>query len=162
MDIKPVFKNIETKKLVGKSVSMSLMNNKTFDLFSDFMPKRKQIKNAICQDKYEVMIYDELHFKNFNPNNIFTKWATLEVSNFNNIPEHMEGLTIETGLYAIFKYRGLSKNFGDLMRYIFMEWMPQSGYALDNRPHFNVLGNKYINNNPDSEEDVYIPIKKKA
>jgi hypothetical protein len=30
---------------------------------------------------------------------------------------------------------------------------------LDNRPHFEILGEKYKNADPDSEEDVYIPVK---
>ncbi|WP_396600492.1 GyrI-like domain-containing protein [Algibacter sp. R77976] len=160
--MEPRIELIKQKKLIGHSISMSLTDNKTFDLFTGFMPKRKQISNALSDDKFEVMIYDSLHFKNFNPNKTFIKWATLEVSDFNTIPEGMKDLTIENGLYAIFKYRGFAKNFGGFMNYVFTEWFPQSEYTLDNRPHFNVLGDKYIKNNPNSEEDVYIPIKKKA
>ncbi|ULC58654.1 GyrI-like domain-containing protein [Flaviramulus sp. BrNp1-15] len=159
---KPRVESITTKKLIGQSIEMSLTNNKTFDLFSGFMPKRKLINNIIGEAVYEVCIYDDLHFKSFNPNNTFSKWATIEVSNFENLPEGMKALTINEGLYAIFKYKGLAKDFGSFMSYIFSEWFPKSEYILDNRPHFNVLGEQYKNNHPDSEEDVYIPIKLKA
>ena len=47
------------------------------------------------------------------------------------------------------------------MNAILTKWLPHSNYNLDDRPHFNVLGDKYKNNDPDSEEDVYIPIKEK-
>ena len=157
----PRIASITQKKLVGHSILMSLTDNKTFDLFSGFMPKRKQINNVVSEDIFEVMIYDALHFKNFNPNKTFTKWGTLEVSDFDTIPEGMKTLTLENGLYAIFRYKGLPKDFGKLMSYVFMEWLPQSDYILDNRTHFNVLGDAYKNNHPDSEEDVYIPIKQK-
>ncbi|MDP5096829.1 MAG: GyrI-like domain-containing protein [Flavobacterium sp.] len=40
--------------------------------------------------------------------------------------------------------------------------MPNSEYQLDNRPHFEILGAKYKNNAPDSEEEIWIPIKRKA
>jgi predicted transcriptional regulator YdeE len=32
---------------------------------------------------------------------------------------------------------------------------------IDNRPHFEVLGDKYKNNDPSSEEEIWIPIRKK-
>jgi AraC family transcriptional regulator len=34
-----------------------------------------------------------------------------------------------------------------------------SKYLLDNRPHFETLGEKYKNEDPSSEEEVWIPIK---
>ncbi len=35
----------------------------------------------------------------------------------------------------------------------------RSGYEMDTRPHFEILGAQYKNNDPDSEEDIYVPIK---
>jgi len=45
---------------------------------------------------------------------------------------------------------------------IYTVWLPASDYVLDNRPHFEVLGDKYKNNDPSSEEEVWIPIKPKV
>jgi AraC family transcriptional regulator len=39
--------------------------------------------------------------------------------------------------------------------------LPNSAYALDDRAHFEVLGEKYKNNDPSSEEEIWIPIKVK-
>ena len=36
-----------------------------------------------------------------------------------------------------------------------------SEYEFDNRPQFEILGEKYKNNAPDSEEEIWIPIKKR-
>ncbi len=41
------------------------------------------------------------------------------------------------------------------------EWLPNSGYKIDDRPHFQVMGKKYKNGSPDSEEDFYIGLKSK-
>lgn len=161
MNMQPRIESISEKKLVGKFVEMSLIDNKTLELFSSFMPYQKEVKNSISSAIYEVMQYDAAYFKSFNPNNRFKKWGTLEVENLEEIPENMHTLVIETGLYAVFTYKGLAKDFSNLMQYVFTEWLPKSAYRLDNRPHFNVLGNKYIKNSPDSEEDVYIPIQLK-
>jgi AraC family transcriptional regulator len=43
--------------------------------------------------------------------------------------------------------------------YIFNTWLPQSNYQLAPRPHFEILGEKYKNNHPDSEEEIWIPIQ---
>jgi AraC family transcriptional regulator len=138
---------------------MSLKDNKTFELFSGFMPLRNGIKYVISNDIYEVMLYEATHFKNFSPANSFIKWATLEVTELDDIPADMESLILNGGLYAVFDYKGIAKDFGQFMGKIFMQWMPSSGYVLDQRAHFNVLGDKYKNNHPDSEEEVWIPIK---
>jgi AraC family transcriptional regulator len=46
-------------------------------------------------------------------------------------------------------------------QYIFGTWLPNSEYVLDNRPHFEILGEKYKNDDPTSEEEIWIPIKAK-
>ena len=70
----------------------------------------------------------------------------------------MEKFTLEGGLYAVFDYKGLPGN-PEIFQYIFTEWLPGSGYLLDNRPHFEVIGAKYKANSPESEEEIWIPIK---
>jgi AraC family transcriptional regulator len=36
-----------------------------------------------------------------------------------------------------------------------------SGYEIDARPHFEILGSKYVNADAESEEEIWIPIKEK-
>lgn len=157
----PNIVTLENKKLVGLTIEMSIIDNKTFELFSAFMPRLKQIQNAINTDIYEVLIYNSNYLKNFNTANIFTKWATVEVKNYDTIPEGFKTLRLDKGLYAVFNYKGLPQNFGTLMSYIYTDWLPKSKYQLGKRPHFNILGNKYKRNHPDSEETVWIPIQLK-
>jgi AraC family transcriptional regulator len=64
------------------------------------------------------------------------------------------------GLYAVFNYKGSNMDHS-IFEYIFRSWLPDSEYYLDNRPHFEVLGDKYKNNDPSSEEEIWIPIKPK-
>ena len=160
--MEPSIETIAEKQLIGHALEMSLVSNKTQELFSGFMPLKRSITNSINNNIYEVMVYPYNHFKVFNPANTFTKWVTVEVSSFEDTPKDMRQLTLQSGLYAIFTYKGLPKDFVVFMQRIFSEWLPQSKYTLANRPHFNVLGNAYKNNHPDSEEDVYIPIKSKV
>src|SRR6478735_5956132 len=156
------FENIPAKKLVGKNLTMSFADNRTFELWKSFMPHRAQISNNLNSELISLQLFGpDFSFQNFNPNLAFEKWACVEVSDFNNIPEGMETLEIPGGLYAVFLYQGSSAAAPQTFQYIFGSWLPNSEFELDNRPHFEVLGEKYKTNSPDSEEEIWIPVKPK-
>lgn len=151
------------KALLGKSIRMSLINNKTAELWKSFMTKKSAITNTIGTVLYSIQVYDNLHyFENFNPETKFTKWATIEVASFEKIPKDFSSFTIESGLYAVFLHKGTVKEFQQTFKYIFSQWLPHSTYELDDRPHFELLGEKYKNNDPNSEEEIWIPIRDKT
>ncbi len=155
--ITPQIITLSEKKLVGLNLSMSLSSNKTAELWKSFIPRCKEIENRITSDLISMQVYPDAHFTNFSPHNLFIKWATAEVADFANIPEGMQPFTLATGLYAVFHYQGLSTD-NTIFRTIFETWLPNSEYILDNRPHFEILGEKYKNNDPASEEEIWIPI----
>ncbi len=73
----------------------------------------------------------------------------------------METYTLVRGLYAVFDYKGLHTDT-KIFYYIFETWLPKSNdYCLDDRPHFEILGAKYKNNDPNSEEQIWIPVRPK-
>lgn len=148
------------KKLVGKRTKMSLTNDTTFDLWKSFMTTRKEIQNTIGTDRYSVQVFPPTYFENFNPNTAFEKWATMEVSDKEIIPDTMEKFHLQGGLYAVFHHKN-SNSATSIFEYIFSTWLPSSKYNLDNRPHFEVLGKNYRNNDPNSEEEIWIPIRQK-
>ena len=156
----PRIEQLKEKKLVGYHLSMSLIENKTGQLWGRFGPKIKELKNRVGQDKISMQIYDPSYYQNFNPNRSFEKWATVEVTDFKNIPVGMESFTLEGGLYAVFDYKGSSADDA-IYQYIFWKWLPNSVYQIADRPHFEVLGAQYKNNDPDSEEEIWIPIMEK-
>lgn len=147
------------KKLIGKHINMSFIENRTFQLWSGFMPRRKEIKNTKDSVLYSLEVFPLNHFDNFDANEIFQKWAAVEVENFNEVPEGMETLIIPTGLYAVFIHKGPQSEGHKTYHSIFAEWLPQSEYVVDYRPHFAVMDEKYKKEDPDSEEEIWIPIK---
>jgi AraC family transcriptional regulator len=149
------------KRLIGKRMKMTFSHNKTGDLWRGFMPRRKEIKSNTGTELYSMQIYPPLFFDDFSTDKEFVKWAALEVKNFDNIPDGMEAFTLEGGLYSVFLYRGSSDEGETAFRYIIETWLPESGYELDNRPHFEILGEKYKNGSPDSEEELWIPIRRR-
>lgn len=156
--MKPRIETLKEKKLVGVRLTMSLANNKTGDLWRSFMPRRKEITNNLTTDLLSMQVYKPTHFADFKLTNEFDKWAAVEVSNNETIPAGMESFHLPGGLYAIFDYTGSSTD-PRIFQYIFGEWLPASAYIVDDRPHFEVLGEKYKNNDPTSEEQICIPIR---
>ena len=156
----PRITTLNEKKVIGKRLTMSFADYKPAELWKSFMPRRKEITNNLTNDLIAVTVYKPNHFANFKPTNEFEKWATAEVTDFDNVPTDMEPFILSGGLYAIFDYKG-SSNDHSIYEYIFRTWMPNSDYDLDERPHFEILGDKYKNSDPTSEEEIWIPIKPK-
>lgn len=154
----PRIETLVPKKLIGQSLKMSLTRNRTGELWGQFAPRVKEIQGTISTDKISMQVYPTDYYQSFNPGNEFEKWATVEVSDFESIPNGMASFVLEGGMYAVFDYKGSSSD-PSIFRYIFSEWLPKSDFLIDDRPHFEVLGSKYKNNDPNSEEEIWIPIK---
>ncbi len=159
MNPQPEIKYLSRKKLVGKRLKMSLARNRTRDLWESFMPRRAEIRNNLNNDLISLQVYDTpVRLENINQ--IFEKWALVEVADFEQVPAGMEKFTLNDGLYAVFQYRGLNTD-KRIFIYIFSKWLPKSDFELDERPHFEVLGVKYKNGDPNSEEEIWIPVRPK-
>ncbi|MFZ0472636.1 MAG: GyrI-like domain-containing protein [Bacteroidales bacterium] len=157
----PRIETLIAKKLIGKRMTMTFSNDKTFELWSSFMPLKKEINNVVNTDLFSLQIYPPGFFDSFNPTMTFEKWAAVEVNDFNSVPGDFLTLNLPGGLYAIFPYKGLPAEAAGTFQFIFGTWIPNSGYSLDNRPHFEILGEKYKPDDPNSEEEIWIPIKPK-
>ena len=124
------------------------------------MPSRNKIKHQIGTKMFSVQVFDPFYFSQFSPDLVFEKWAALEVAQTDAFPQGMETLELPSGMYAVFHYKGLSTDTR-IFQYIYSTWLPASEYELDHRPNFEILGEKYRNNDPDSEEEIWIPIRLK-
>ncbi|GAB3935332.1 hypothetical protein GCM10028827_36790 [Mucilaginibacter myungsuensis] len=123
------------------------------------MPERKIIPDIIGTELYSMEVYPKDFHAAFDATREFEKWAAVEVSNGTAAPEGMTILITPAGQYAVFLHKGPASDGPKTYGYIFGEWLPKSGYQLDNRPHFAVMGEKYKNDDPASEEEIWIPIK---
>ena len=122
------------------------------ELWHVFMTNEKAIQHAIPGVGYELHVFPEGAAK-------YHIMVGVEVDSFNDQPLETFAKTIPGGLYAVFLYKGATKDARATFQYIFGTWLPNSEYSLDNRPHFEVLGEKYKNDDPASEEDIWIPIR---
>lgn len=152
---------LKPKILVGKKLRMSFAQNTTAQLWKSFMMQRGEIAHVIGSDLYSMQIYPSVFFNSLDPFREFEKWAAIEVSEAQGLPDGMEQYTLPPGPYAVFFYKGSSAEGAAVFEYILGTWLPASLYELDDRPHFEVLGSNYKNNDPSSEEEIWIPVKLK-
>jgi len=159
--LKSRIENLSQKKLIGYGLQMSFAANTTHELWRTFMPRRNEIQ-AVGGDLYSVQQYAPDFFDTFNPNTTFKKWAGVEAADITAVPDGMEQVILAGGLYAVFDYKGDARNAAETFQYILGIWLPQSAYVLDNsRHHFEILGEKYKKGDPDSEEEIWIPVQQK-
>jgi AraC family transcriptional regulator len=159
--MEPTIKTLAETKLLGKHITMTFANIKTRALWQSFMPHRHEIKNRVGSDFYSIEVYNNPHFfEQFDLDEPFEKWAAVPVSDYTHVPSGMHSIVLPEGLYAVFLYKGKASEAQPMYQYIFADWIPNSPYQLDDRPHFAVMGDKYKHDHPDSEEELWIPIRK--
>ena len=162
MKLNPSIQIFPTTKLIGQKITTSFAQDQTLELWRNFAPRKKEIKNKVNSDSYAVKIYpNTTFFQQFDPTRTFEKWAAVPVTNFDNITDCLDKLIIPVGIYAIFTYRGKPSDAMDTFRYMYGEWLPSSQYEMDNRPYFALMGDRYKGEHPDSEEEFWVPIRPK-
>lgn len=153
-------KNYEGATLYGKSLHMNRLQDKTADLWKSVMPAMMQqkLKNSAL---VSLQIFPPNYFSQYSPANFYTKWALCAIATETAQSLGYQSFQVPPGLYAMFIYKGLPGAAAPFFKSIFQEWLPNSVYQLDQRPHFEVLGAAYDKDSTESEEEVWIPIKLK-
>lgn len=157
-NLTPSIISIPATRLVGCRQTISMADYRVEQLWKTLMPLRSAIESVKGTDLISMAIYPSDYYRAFDPTRPFEKWAAVEVSDWGVIPEGLESFEIPAGQYAVFAYKGPAHD-ASIFQYIFSSWLPASGYVLDDRPHFERLGPKYRNHHPDSEEEIWIPVR---
>jgi AraC family transcriptional regulator len=160
--INPEIIKLPATFLIGHRQTMSLANDETFSLWRSFGPRIREIQNRSSTDRFSMKIFPfSPGLASLTPETLFEKWAAVPVTDFNQVPDGLDVFTIPEGQYAVFHHKGTDERFIQTLTRIFTEWLPASGFHLDDRPHFEILGEKYKLNDPESEETIWIPIQPK-
>lgn len=159
MNIEPRIEFSAEKRLIGHRLEMSLLENKTAQLWGRFMPRRNEIAGKVGSDFISMQVYNPANGSPFAPDTLFEKWAAVEVEESTVVPDGMELYHFNGGKYAVFDYQGPASGAPDLFRFIFFEWLPNSDFEIDDREHFEVLGESYSPADLAAQEEIWIPVK---
>lgn len=157
----PKITTISERKVIGMCLEMSYADYKSGELWQRFMPRSNEVQNRVGTEYFSIQQFSKAYWHNFSPSNSFKKWAAVEVTAIANVPTAMESFIIPQGLYAVFVFKGYASTAASFFASIFNSWLPNSIYDLADRPHFEILGDNYKNDDPNSEEEVWIPIQLK-
>ncbi len=157
----PKIEHLSQKKLVGMRQTMTFATMNPAILWSAFMPRKREIPLMVGTDLYSLEVYPHNFFQSMSSTAEFDKWAAVEVSENQSVPDGMEMLVLPDGLYAVFVHYGPASEAKATYDAIFRTWLPASDYRIDERPHFAVMGDKYRHNDPQSEEEIWIPVRSK-
>ena len=155
--VEPRIETLEPKTLIGMRLPMSLAEDRTRELWSGFMPRRSEVQNRLTSSFISLQSYSQSGPP--APETVFEKWAVVEVAEGTEPPAGLEVFELAGGLYAVFIHHGPASAWPRTAQHIFGVWLPSSGYTLDARPHFEVLPGEYEPDDPEAEEEVWIPIR---
>lgn len=100
-----------------------------------------------------------LHFK-INEDMLLNEYFGIEVTSFNDLPEHYVTKVIPSGRYVVFTHHGSLETLSQTIDYIWGTWMLSTKEELDNRDPFELYGEKFLGyEHPDSEIEIYIAIR---
>jgi|WetSurSiteA1Bulk_404760.scaffolds.fasta_scaffold28201_2 AraC family transcriptional regulator len=153
----------EAIKLIG---IMYYGDNKNWEIpkiWEEFMPLMKKIPNCLpLQEAYGLCFYTE----SFSKSGLFYYMAGLPVSSLDEIPMELVGKILPAAEYAVFTHKpliaGKTSNIKDAYAHVYGTWLPKSPYVNPYAYDFEYYSERFKGNtNPDSELDIYIPIRER-
>lgn len=140
-------------------ITTSLAENRTRELWQQFMPRRNEIGQRDGDEFFSVQIMPaNLALEEFTPHTRFEKWAGVAVNSEATPPAQMHALTIPAGKYAVFPVRGTEGQTHALIQTIYGSWLPASGFRPDARPQFEIMPAHYDPLDTSATETIWIPI----
>ena len=147
--------------LVGVAHETSLSAAETPALWRRFGPRIREIDERADDWRYSLRQYPaELSLNHLTPETRYREWAAVAVNSGAQLPAGLETLRLTGGLYVRCLHRGLPGEIGDTVNYLFGQWLPTSGYDVDNgRPHFERMAPNYRPDDPEAQEEMYVPLQ---
>ncbi len=127
-------------------------------LWFDFQHKVNQVRNRIGNDAFGI--YEE-YFETDDSIG-FSYICSVEVSDFDYVPEGMISRIIPEQMYAVFRHNGPLSFLPETLKYIWGSWLPKSNYKYDEKPDFELYSPGIQPEDPDHILFLHIPVSRKS
>lgn len=145
-------------KLVGVAATYDNSDLSLPTLWKAFAPYRDNIPNRVGDNCFGI--YES--YEEDGDDVTFSYVCTVQVSNFDDVPEGMTAREIPEQLYAKFTHTGPVSNLDQTLKYIWGSWLPKSNYEYEEKPDFELYRSGFDNNDPKNELYLHIPIRGKV
>lgn len=144
---------------MNANMTLATTREDTPKLWRKFKSRCAEIGTRANRDFISIRIYTKPFPEMFEADEPYERWAAVEVTTHDTIPQGMKPHVIGGGQYAVFTHLGPASTFGNTMQYVFQTWLPNSEYRLDSREHFEIMPENYDLHNENAQEDVWVPIQ---
>ncbi len=150
MTIEPEIREMESFKVIGMKYQGKNGNEEVPQLWRDFVPRIKEIKNVSRKEDTFGLQWD------IKDDGQFMYIAGIKVEMVENVPEGMISWDIPKARYATFECTlpTLLEVYGQIS-----EWLEKSEYSKASSPEFEYYPREF-DGSPDSKMYIYIPITK--
>ncbi|MGE5591523.1 MAG: AraC family transcriptional regulator [Bacillota bacterium] len=132
-------------------------NGEITQLWTEFNRRFEKVPHRLSEGAYGFCFMDE----KTNPN--FWYICAAPISRIGEIPMEMVAKTVPAHTYAVFTHRGPIATLHDTYAQAYGTWLPNSGYEPAATFDFEYYDDRFTGvDDPASELDIYIPIKRKS
>ena len=126
-------------------------------LWSAFRPNVNKITSRVGGDAFGI--YEAYHE---SENGLgFSYICSVEVADFDDVPEGMITRIIPKHLYAAFRHEGPISFLPETLKCIWGSWLPKSNYEYVEKPDFELYAPEAQPEDPDKILFLYIPVARK-
>ena len=86
----------------------------------------------------------------------------MTVSDLAETPDILFGKILPAATYAVFTVKGGVDKISETFRYAYDQWLPASKYQMAYPFDFELYDERFKGHEPDSELDLYLPVKLKS
>ncbi|MDR0924454.1 MAG: GyrI-like domain-containing protein [Hungatella sp.] len=154
--------NTIPKYIMGIRFKTDIDTSNIVEMWSIFNELVSRLGYDVCTCKrYSIFESTEsCSVDKFNADSEATVFIGIEVYQNNDIPEEMLIKRLVANKYAKFTHTGTAGSLLKTYQYIWGVWFPNSGYEIAGHDDFECYTERFSGpDNPDSEIDIYFPIK---
>jgi len=158
LDMEPEIVTRRETRVVGIARQYNEEDLNIETLWSAFRPEVFQITNRVGRDAFGI--YEAYHERDDSV--AFSYICSVEVKDFDHVPDGMIARTIPARLYAVFRHQGPISYLPETLKYIWGSWLPKSDYEYLESPDFELYSPGTRPDDPDKVLFLYIPVCEKS
>ncbi|OBZ15982.1 GyrI-like domain-containing protein [Bacillus sp. FJAT-26390] len=161
---KPAFTVVGVTETIHFDSSLPASENKIAKLWGEFGKRIPEVQGQLGWRSFGLMLQ--------NPDNPpgapFDYTAAVQIHQDGEVPEGMLRIEVPAARYIVLTLRGPLDGISDGFKHFWGEWLPSSSFEYDGGTHtgkyeFEFYDQRYTEpNDPNSEIDLYFPIRAKA
>lgn len=152
----------EAFSIIGEACMLSKADHHKNDAFGKFAnqfltTRASEIPNAVNKQLVAVNVYPP-DFTGFEKYEFI---CCYEVHEIREVPDGMIARTFPAHEYAVVTHKGSLRSLADSYGFFHSKWRALSGYDYADQYDIQIYDSRFFGpNHPDSELDIYIPVRK--